>query len=221
MAYREEDLLALSGIQHMAFCPRQWALIHIEKQWQENYLTIEGRFLHEKADNPYIVEKRRDLIVSRAVNLASYKLGLYGVADIVEFWQMETDENAVKLPKRQGFWRPQVVEYKRGRPKHIDCDKVQLCAQSICMEEMLGISIKSGALFYDAIKHREQVVLNDALRRHTQELAAEMHALYAAVVTPVAEVTKACASCSLNELCLPGINKLNVAAYLRNNLKEQ
>ncbi len=215
MAYPDEDLLALSGIQHMAFCPRQWALIHIERQWQENLLTIEGRFLHEKADNPYIVEKRRDLIVSRAVNLASYELGLCGVADIVEFWQAEGPENAVKLPKRQGFWRPMVVEYKRGRPKHTDCDEVQLCAQTICLEEMLGVSIATGALFYDAVKRRESVTLTEALRERTQELAKAMHRLYTAGLTPIAEVTKSCTRCSLNELCLPDISKRNAAAYLR------
>ena len=215
----EEDLLALSGIQHMAFCPRQWALIHVEKQWQENLLTLEGRFIHERADDPYTVEKRKDLIVGRAISIASYKLGLYGVADIVEFRQVETASDTVTIPGRRGFWRPNVVEYKRGRPKHMDCDKVQLCAQSMCLEEMHCISLESGDVFYNAVKHREKVLLTDGLRARVEELTREMHRIFASGRTPPPIKSKSCGNCSLGELCLPELAKLDVSDYLRASLQ--
>lgn len=219
MAYKEEDLLALSGIQHIAFCPRQWALIHIENQWQENVLTLEGRFIHERADDPYVVEKRKDLIVSRAVNIASYKLGLYGVADVVEFWQTESSVNAVTVPKRRGNWRPRVVEYKRGKPKYMDCDKVQLCAQALCLEEMHGIRLEEGDIFYNAIKHRENVKFSESLRQKTKALALQMHNFFKAGITPPPVIGKACKSCSLKEICMPELGGMKASVYLHANLK--
>lgn len=216
--YREEDLLLLSGIQHIDFCERQWALIHIEKQWQENILTIEGQFLHEKVDNPDIVEKRKDLIVARAVPLASYESGLYGIADVIEFTKTGELYNAVKIPKRAGMWKPKIVEYKRGKPKNIDCDKVQVCAQSLCLEEMHNISIREAEIYYGQIKHRERFILDENLRNHTKNLAHKMHKLYEKGVTPKAEYKNHCKSCSLIDICMPKILNKNASNYLKKAL---
>ncbi len=213
--YKEEDLLLLSGIQHIDFCERQWALIHIEKQWQENVLTIEGHFLHEKADNPYIPEKRKGLITARAVPLVSYELGLYGVADVIEFTKTGELDNSLKIPKRSGRWQPKVIEYKRGKPKNIDCDKVQVCAQSLCLEEMHNIFIQEAEIFYGQTKHREIVELDKNLRNHTKNLAGKMHEIFTAGVTPKAEYKPCCKSCSLIDICMPKILKRSTAYYLK------
>jgi CRISPR-associated exonuclease Cas4 len=213
--YAEDDLLLLSGIQHIAFCERQWALIHIEKQWQENVLTIEGAHLHEKVDDPYLKEKRHDVITARAVTLASYRLGLIGIADVIEFEKSESAENSIKIPKRSGFWRPRVVEYKRGKPKHTDCDSVQLCAQTLCLEEMHAVRIDEGAIFYNQTKHRQNIVFDDALRHAVARYAKRMHALYTQGITPGAVLRPACKSCSLYELCMPSLSGLDVENYLR------
>jgi CRISPR-associated exonuclease Cas4 len=213
--YTSDDLLMLSGIQHIAFCERQWALIHIEGQWQENVATTEGAHLHEKADNPYLKEKRADLIIARSVNIASYELGLVGIADVIEFIKSETQENCIKIPKRKGDWKPNVIEYKRGKPKHIDCDKVQLCAQAICLEEMHNIRITDGAIFYNLIKHRENVIFDETLRNSVKMYAARMHELCRHGVTPHSRETPACKSCSLYELCLPKLIKLDVSKYMK------
>lgn len=215
MTYTEDELLMLSGIQHFAFCERQWALIYIEQQWQENIATIEGAHLHEKADNPYLKEKRKDFIVARSVNIASYELGLVGIADVIEFTKSASAENCVKIPKHSGWWRPKPIEYKRGKPKHIDCDKVQLCAQAICLEEMHNIQITDGAIFYNLTKHRENVVFDEALRNAVKTYAAKMHGLYKHGISPKAVQTPACKNCSMMELCLPGLSKLSVSKYMR------
>lgn len=127
MKYDEDDLLALSGIQHFAYCPRQWALIHIEKQWSENLRTVEGRLLHERVDNPDYFEARGGILSTRSVPLVSHDLGLYGVADVIEFYAVESE--GIVLAGRQGCWQPVPVEYKRGKPKRDAIDEVQLCAR--------------------------------------------------------------------------------------------
>ncbi|NLY76132.1 MAG: Dna2/Cas4 domain-containing protein, partial [Firmicutes bacterium] len=132
ITYSEDDLLLLSGIQHFAYCERQWALIHIEQQWLENVRTVEGRHLHERVHNPDLVEKRGDLLVARSLPIVSWRLGLYGMMDLVEFRQVGSDQGGIKLPNREGVWLPKPVEYKRGKPKTDDRDEVQLCAQAIC-----------------------------------------------------------------------------------------
>jgi CRISPR-associated exonuclease Cas4 len=137
--YSDDDLLALSGIQHIAFCPRQFALIHIEQQWQENLFTFSGRELHERADDPFFVEARGVSLISRSVPLLSRRLGLYGIADVVEFHK--DDCKGISFAGREGLWKPYPVEYKRGQPKKDDFDIVQLCAQAMCLEEMLGVCV--------------------------------------------------------------------------------
>lgn len=214
--YKDDDMLMLSGIQHIAFCERQWALIHLEKQWKENVLTVEGKFLHEKADNPYIVEKRKDVIVSRAMPISSSVLGLYGIADIVEFHK---SENGVKIEGRKGSWLIKPIEYKRGRPKNIYCDKIQLCAQAICLEQMYQTKIFTGDIFYDAIKRREEVEFNEELRNMVFLYAQKMHMLFSEGKTPHANWTPSCKNCSLEEICMPEISKYNPKDYLLRSLK--
>jgi CRISPR-associated exonuclease Cas4 len=216
--YSDDELLQLSGIQHFAFCPRQWALIHIEQQWQENLLTFRGRELHERVDDPFFAESRGTVVVTRAVPIISRQLGLYGVADLVEFYR---DEVGITIKGRPGFWRPYPVEYKLGQPKPDDRDQVQLCAQAICLEEMLSVSIDAGSLFYGRTRRRQQVNFDAALRKRVFTLATEMHELFQRGITPPAVYSPACKSCSLIEICLPAPKaKKSIRRYIAEALKE-
>ena len=141
--YPPDELLPLSGIQHFLFCRRQWALIYVERQWQENVLTVEGKLLHKRADDPFFSETRKGVITARSVPIASYRLGLSGVCDVVEFTE---SPEGMQLPGREGLFLPAPVEYKRGKEKHDHSDESQLCAQAICLEEMLSVAIPSGQL---------------------------------------------------------------------------
>lgn len=216
--YSEDDFLLLSGIQHMAFCERQWALIHIEQVWAENVRTVEGKHLHERADDHLQDETRKTLRVTRAMPLVSRKLGLRGVADVVEFHQDKkyNKGEVCRLESRDGWWRLFPVEYKRGRPKTDDRDAVQLCAQAMALEEMLQVSIPSGFLFYEQIRRRQLIILDESLRQHTSELAARMHHLVSEGKTPKAVKRRRCSQCSLVELCQPHLMLRHrpVAAYL-------
>ena len=215
--HQEDEYLLLSGIQHMAFCPRQWALIHIEQLWAENDRTVDGKHLHERADDPYEVESRGDLFVSRSMPIRSESLKLQGVADVVEFWR--TDEDGVTIPKKKGKWRPVPIEYKRGQQKIDDRDRVQLCAQAICLEEMLGVHISEGFLFYGKTRRRENVPIDEELRKRVHDLSDEMYRLFRAGITPPASSGKHCQLCSLIELCVPKLtNHKSVSEYLDLNL---
>lgn len=216
--YPDSDLLMLSGIQHFAFCRRQWALIHVEQQWQENVLTFSGRELHERADDPFFNESRGDLLIIRSLPLVSRSLGLYGVADVVEFHR---DPGGVKLAQRPGRWRPHPVEYKLGQPKGDDRDLVQLCAQGICLEERFGMPVAAGDLFYGRTRRRQPVAFDGALKERVRQLAVEMHELFEQGITPPAEYRTACKSCSLMEICLPGSkSKKSVQRYLEEALQK-
>lgn len=213
MLYDEDDCLPLSGIQHFAFCPRQFALIHIERVWVENVLTFEGRTMHDRANDPFFAESRGTVLISRAVPLLSRRLGLYGVADVVEFHLV--DRGGVALEGREGYWRPYPVEYKRGHPKPDDCDVVQLCAQAMCLEEMLCTRVSEGALFYGRTRRRQLVQIDETLRKRVKELAQGMHSQYALGETPPPRRTKGCAKCSLRDLCLPKVcAKKSVRRYV-------
>jgi CRISPR-associated exonuclease Cas4 len=181
----DDDALPISGLQHLAFCPRQWALIHLEKVWVENGRTAEGRLLHERADLPG-ESRRANLRTVRGMWLRSERLHLTGRADIVEF-------------------RPEPFpgEYKRGKSKPNDCDTVQLCAQVLCLEEMLHVAIERGAIFYGNPRRRQEIVFTPELRARTEELAATMHRLYLNRETPAAIPGAYCSSCSLVHVCLP------------------
>lgn len=201
--FSDDDLLPLSGLQHLAFCQRQWALIHLEGQWAENRLTAEGRVLHERVEEGGR-ESRGDMLITRAVPLRSGRLGLSGKADVVEWHRTGEGEcGAVALPSKAGRWRPFPVEYKRGRPKPGHMDEVQLCAQALCLEEMLGVRIPAGALYYGQPRRRVDVAFDEPLRAETETLATRMHALFAAGQTPIARYEPKCKGCSLRERCLP------------------
>lgn len=215
--YTDDDLLQLSGIQHFAFCRRQWALIYIEQQWRENLLTFGGREMHERADDPFFTEARGTVLITRSLPLVSRALGLYGVADVVEFHR---DEEGSPIKGRQGRWRPHPVEYKYGQPKPDDRDMVQLCAQGMCLEEMFGVPVAEGDLFYGRVRRRQRVEFDQALRERVVELAAAMHELFERGITPPADYTPACKSCSLVEICLPKSNsRKSVHRYLADALR--
>lgn len=218
--YSDDDLLMLSGIQHFAFCERQWALIHIEKQWAENQRTVEGKFLHERAHNPLLREADDERIVVRSLPLVSRELGLTGQADVVEFFPVSTAQEGITLPKHPGYWLPAPVEYKRGRPKPDDRDEVQLCAQALCLEEMLSVTIPDGSIYYGETRHRRQVEFSPLLRRRVAELAARMHAMVEEGTTPPAEAGHGCPNCSMVEICLPNLTKKahSVASYLHRQI---
>ncbi len=200
----EDDYLMLSGLQHYYFCKRQWALIHIEQAWKENLYTTEGQNLHEKTDNPFIKEKRRDIIISRAVPIASSKLKLSGIIDTIEFYK---DLNGITINNKKGKWWPNIVEYKRGKPKKDNRDKVQLMAQAMCLEEELGIKLKTSDLYYFQTNRREVIDLNEELRKEVYDTVKDMHLMYDKKITPSAEFFKNCTLCSLYDLCMPRLTK--------------
>ena len=201
--YTEDDLIQLSALQHLVFCERQCALIHIEQLWSENLFTAEGRIMHDKVDTANR-ESRGNIRIEYGVPMRSLRLGLIGKADVVEFHR-----------KDDGAWIPFPVEYKRGKPKIDDCDKVQLCAQAICLEEMLNIEIREGALFYGQTRHRHDVKFDSALRKETEAAAVRLHELIASGITPKAEYSAKCKKCSLVELCLPKASS-KASNYLMN-----
>lgn len=217
MNFREEEFLPLSGLQHFAFCRRQWALIHLEQQWQENLRTIEGQLLHERAHDASLRERRGDTLVLRSLAVASPTLGLSGQCDVVEF---RAAPEGVPLAGEEGRWLPFPVEYKRGRPKPHQADELQLCAQAMCLEEMLCCDIPEGALYYGEIRRRVPVQFTEELRVQVRELLAQMHDLYRRGYTPKVKPSKSCNACSLKELCLPKLMKnRSVSTYLRDAME--
>ena len=216
MMYTEEDLLPLSGLQHLVFCERQWALIHLEQLWVENRLTAEGRIAHDRSHREE-VEMRGDTRIVRGLRIRSLRLGVVGMADVVEFTRVpdtapvdrfpvspsSQKPDAVQLPGITGLWRPMPVEYKRGRPKRGRCDEIQLCAQALCLEEMLNISISVGAIFYGQPRRRTEVAFDDPLRAETERAAVRLHELFSLGKTPAATYERKCDRCSLLELCKP------------------
>lgn len=219
--FSEDDLLPISALQHLAFCERQWGLIYLEGIWGENRLTVEGRHLHERVDE-YAVEKRGAVRIVRSLRLRSLRLGLTGIADVVEFHRLDDADakEGIPISGSSGYWRSFPVEYKRGRPKPDHCDAVQLCAQALCLEEMLKVGVPRGAVYYGKPRRRQDFEFDDALRRETEALAARLHVLYQAGKTPIAQYEKKCNSCSLYESCMPktiGAMR-SVSRYLRKAL---
>jgi len=214
MTFPEDEYILLSGIQHFSFCRRQWALIHIEGVWAENVLTVEGKIMHERAHNPFFTEKRNDLIISREMPVASREMGVSGQCDVVEFYR---DEGGVRLFGREGLWLPRPIEYKRGSPKINDADRLQLCAQAMCLEEMLLCAeISEAFLYYGQTRRREHIALTKELRGKVRAMFAEMREHYARRYTPRVRTSKACGSCSLKDVCLPKLQKQsrNIQAYI-------
>lgn len=213
-----EDLLPLSGLQHFAFCRRQWALIHLEQQWQENLRTVEGGLLHRRAHDEAARERRSDTLILRGLQVVSHQLGLSGQCDVVEF---HATPKGVPLQGEEGLWQPYPVEYKRGKPKSHQADELQLCAQAMCLEEMLCCDIPAGALFYGEMRRRTEVVFTPELRQEVSRLLAQMHDLYKLGRTPKVKPTKGCNACSLKECCLPKLMKSrSVSDYLRRRMEE-
>ena len=219
MEYDEEDFLSLAGLQHFAFCRRQWALAYLEMEWDENLRTAEGHVLHENAHDPFFTEKRGDLLISRGMPVSSRTLGVNGVCDVVEFHASQT---GVALAGREGKWLPVPVEYKRGSPKENDADRLQLCCQAMCLEEMLLCGpIPKAYLYYGETERRTVVPLEEALRTEVKDMLAEMHELYRRKYTPRVKPTKSCNACSLKNLCLPKLYRVGSAAeYIQKRLEE-
>ena len=216
--YRDEELLPLSGLQHFAFCRRQWALIHIENQWAENLRTVEGGLLHRRAHDEAARERRGDTLTLRGLPVVSYTLGLSGQCDVVEF---HLSPEGVPLRGEDGLWLPFPVEYKRGRPKEHRADELQLCAQAMCLEEMLCCEIPRGALFYGEPRRRTAVDFSPELRQMVRDFSAEMRQYARRGHTPKARPSKSCSACSLKELCLPQLTRRgSVSAYLNQAMEE-
>lgn len=218
MDYKEDNYLMVSGIQHFEFCKRQWALIHIEQLWEENVQTIEGRFLHDKTDNPFIKEKRENKVIVRSMPIKSHKLKVTGVCDVVEFVR---DERGIELVNYDGKFQPYPVEYKRGKPKKSDADLLQLTAQVICLEEMLLCEIKKAYMYYYEIRRRVEVDINSYLREKTKQIVLEMQSYYAKKHTPKVKTGPHCRNCSLKNLCLPEmLNRQTVKSYIERMINE-
>lgn len=218
MKYSEEDYLPLSGIQHFAFCRRQWALVHIENQWAENERTVDGIIMHEKAHSGD-VESRGDVVIMRSLRVFSATLGVSGECDVVEFHR---NADGISLNGHDGLWQPYPVEYKRGKPKEHNADEMQLCAQAMCLEKMLCCTIPCGALFYGEPRRRTEVEFTPELRRAVEDSLNEMHDYYKRGYTPKAKPRKGCSACSLKEICLPKMaQRKSVAAYVEGALNEE
>ncbi len=205
-----DDYIPISALQHYLYCPRQCALIHLEQSWAESRHTAEGRLLHERADKPS-GENRRGVRTVTAMPLAHRELGLTGIADIVEFHDIDAEQ------------RPYPVEYKRGRPKAHRADEVQLCAQALCLEAMLGVSVPEGALYYGRTRRRKIVAMEVAPRQLTTDTIAAVSAMLESRRTPFAHYEpKRCDNCSLFDLCLPKTvgRERSARAWLARQLQE-
>lgn len=190
--YAPADLIPILALQHYLYCPRQCALIHLEQIWTESAHTAEGRLLHEKAHSG-ATEKRGKVKTATSLHLHSLTLGLVGMADVVEFHL------------REAVWYPYPVEYKRGRPKSTDADRVQLCAQALCLEEMLHLPVPEGAIFYGKTRRRQTVIFDASLREATVKAATAVREMLDAGLTPPPPeaVNDLCPACSLCEDCMP------------------
>lgn len=218
--YTEDDLLYISNIQHFCFCPRQWQLIEVEQIWQDNHLTALGQLLHRRVDDPEITSRSGMILTLRSVPLVSYTLGLFGLSDVVELYPTSEGQRAYFThPKYPGHrFQPVPVEYKRGKSKRNNADRLQLCAQAICLEEMYQVLIPVGYLYYGETKHREKVALDEELRNQTRITAENMHQAFRSK-RPLGPVySKRCKSCSLFDECLPKISSHRSAkGYLQKN----
>lgn len=216
--YSEDEYLMLSGIQHFVFCRRQWALIHIEQQWEENYRTVDGNIMHNRAHDDTFHEKRGNMIIARRMAVSSPYLGISGECDVVEFRQ---NDSGISLHGQSGKFSVTPVEYKRGSPKIDLSDKLQLAAQAMCLEEMLCCEIPEGYLYYGETRHRTKVEINAELREKIQLILQEMHDLFQKGHTPKVKRTKSCNACSLKNICLPVLcGRKTASAYIDMHLEE-
>ena len=219
MEYGEDDYLMISGIQHFKFCRRQWALIHIEQQWEENAHTVIGELMHRRVHDPLLEEKRKGTLIVRALPVSSREMGICGECDMVEFRRCE---EGIRLHGHRGTYSIYPIEYKKGKPKVTDEDKLQLAAQIMCLEEMFSAQISEGAIFYGETRRREAVEMTEDLRQEVKNCFREMHQYYDRQYTPKVKYNKSCNACSLREICLPKISKAEpVKTYISQMLKEE
>ncbi|WP_346675623.1 CRISPR-associated protein Cas4 [Enorma phocaeensis] len=197
--YRDDELLALAGLQHIAYCERQWALIHLEQIWSESKDTVRGELFHDRVDLPGYINVK-GVRSERGQRVVSYRLGLYGIADVVEYL-----EDGTIFP----------VEYKVGKPKVEDWDRLQLAAQALCLEEMEGIRVAAGALFYGETRRRERVEISNQLRERVEQLSEKMHRLHVLGMTPREVPSSKCRRCSLIDDCAPEALVRDVCSYWR------
>lgn len=215
----DADFLMLSGLKHFRFCRRRWALVHVEQQWSENVLTLEGHYMHERVHDDNFTELRGSVLLSRGMPIRSEALKITGECDMVE---LHRDENGVSIQGREGKWRIYPVEYKHGRPDERGADELQLCAQAMCLEEMFVTDIPEGAIYYGKTRHRMTVALTKELREQTRISLEEMHRLFKRGYTPKAKWTKACKNCSLVEICQPKLSKqMSASEYVKRILEEE
>lgn len=201
--YKEDDYLLISGIQHFIFCRRQWALIHIEQLWDENFFTVDGQIKHGKVESSDVSEFKNNIKIIRSMPVVSHKLKVQGKCDVVE---LKPDVNGFYFSKYNKKYSVFPVEYKRGKTKSDESDIMQLLAQAMCLEDMLGLEIKEGACFYFETRRREQVVFTVDLRNRLVDIIKEMNNYYNRRYTPKVKKTKKCKSCSLKNLCLPELD---------------
>ncbi len=215
---REDDeYLMLSGLQHFAFCRRQWALIHIEQQWQENEHTIDGMLFHKVAHDAKSIEKRGDVIITRGLRIKSEQYKVLGICDVVEFHK---SENGITIHNYEGLWQPYPIEYKKGKPKANLADELQLCGQAICLEEMLLCDIPSGSLFYGETRRRVTIEFTKELRDKVKDMLQEMQDLWKKGYTPKVKPQKGCNACSLKDICMPKLKKNpSVKSYIEKRLE--
>lgn len=219
MANDDSDFLALSGLKQFQFCRRRWALIYIEQLWEENALTLEGHYMHERVHDDSFTEARGSVLLSRGMPVRSQNLKITGVCDMVELYK---DEDGVPIQGRSGRWRLYPVEYKLGQPDAQGADALQLCAQAMCLEEMFVTDIPEGAVYYGKIKRRQRIPLDETLRQKVKASVAEMNQQMLKGYTPRAKMGKACKSCSLVEICQPKlIKQVSASEYIRRAFHEE
>lgn len=218
MSYSEDEYLMLSGLQHFVFCRRQWALIHIEQQWAENYRTVDGSIMHRNVHDKSFNETRGDIIITRSMAVSSSELGLSGECDVVEFHR---SVNGISIYGHEGMYKVVPIEYKRDEPKENQCDALQLCAQALCLEEMLCCDIPFGYLYYGETRRRLKVEFDEGLRKNVRIAVAEMHLLFSKRHTPKCKRSRSCNACSVKNICLPVISgeKINAAEYISSYLE--
>ena len=220
--FSEEDLVPISALADLVYCERRAALHHVEFVWEDNLFTVEGTHLHGKVDGLELTEVRGDIRIARGLRLRSLKLGLIGKADVVEFHRVTEDNTGAQLEDVPGLWQPMPVEYKRGALRKEEGYEIQLCAQALCLEEMLNSGIPSGAIYYGKTKRRLDIAFNEKLRAETEAAIRRLHALLKRNSTPQAVRGPKCERCSLIDICLPGATggQRSAQTYLRQNIAE-
>lgn len=215
---KSDNYLLISGIQHFIYCRRQWALIHIEQLWSENYFTIDGQIKHTKVDNSNSTEIKNDVRIIRSMPIVSHKLKIQGKCDVVE---LRPDVDGFYFSKYNKKYNVYPIEYKRGKPKLDESDIMQLLAQAMCLEEMLGLRIEEGACFYFETRRRQQVIFTEDLRNRLISIIEEMNNYYNRKYTPKVKKKNKCRACSLKDLCLPELDgTMSVSEYMEERLRE-